>query len=78
MGAWDSCDMEIVLSLLNNRGVRTEINEKRVQRLEELQISYVSICPTCSTHMSYMFYYLTKDMPHFRYWLTWTGFGKKK
>ena len=41
MGAWDLWNMAIIPSLLNNCGVWTEIDEKTVQRLEDLQNTYV-------------------------------------
>ena len=41
MGAWDLWNMAIIPSLLNNCGVWTEIDEKTVQRLEDLQNMYV-------------------------------------
>ena len=40
MGAWDLWNMAIIPSLLNNSGVWTEIDEKTVLVLEELQNTY--------------------------------------
>ena len=41
MGAWDLWNLAIIPSLLNNCGVWTEIDEKTVQSLEDLQYMYV-------------------------------------
>ena len=40
MGSWDLWNIAIIPSLKNNSGVWTEIDEKTVQKLEELQNMY--------------------------------------